>query len=165
VVLSFADAPAVVLGPLRGRSDVEWRRAPAGKWTPAQIVEHLALAFELSARGFAERRSRPPMTRRPRTALEWAATWLIFGPGWVPAVRAPARSTPAADPDPRAAERHFLQGHADLLALERELLPARAADLFVKHPRMGDLTLAEWLRFHAWHCDHHARQIRARLAA
>jgi len=34
----------LVLGPLRGRADSEWERGPAGKWTPAQIVEHLALA-------------------------------------------------------------------------------------------------------------------------
>jgi len=51
------------------------------------------------------------------------------------------------------------------LALARELLPDRQADLFVRHPAFGDLTLPEWLRFHVRHCAHHARQIRARLAS
>jgi len=46
----------------------------------------------------------------------------------------------------------------------RDLLPARRNDLFVKHPRLGDLTLEEWARFHDVHARHHARQIRARLA-
>jgi len=49
------------------------------------------------------------------------------------------------------------------LRLERELLPRRRADLFVKHPRMGDLTLEEWMRFHLIHARHHARQIRRRI--
>ena len=41
---------------------------------------------------------------------------------------------------------------------------ARRHDLFVKHPRLGDLTLEEWMRFHVIHARHHARQIRDRLA-
>jgi hypothetical protein len=47
--------------------------------------------------------------------------------------------------------------------VERELLPARSQDLFVKHPRLGDLTIPEWIRFHGIHVRHHARQIRARI--
>src|SRR6266702_4497579 len=95
-----ADLPQLVLGPLVGRPDADWHRAPPGKWSPLQIVQHLAIGIDGSARTFA--------------------------------------------------------------ALERELLPARARDLFVKHPRLGDLTLPEWVRFHAAHCAHHAKQIRAR---
>ena len=40
----------IVLGPLAGKSDGDWYRAPAGKWNPAQIVEHLALASTSGAR-------------------------------------------------------------------------------------------------------------------
>ena len=59
----FADLPDIVLGPLTDRSDAEWQQAPSGKWTPAQIVEHLALALEWCATGFEERRARDPMIR------------------------------------------------------------------------------------------------------
>ena len=62
--LSFGDLPELVLGRLAGRSEADWQRAPAGKWTPAQIVEHLALGIESSAQRFLDRRGKPPMTRR-----------------------------------------------------------------------------------------------------
>lgn len=165
MLTAYAESPDVVLGPLRDRPEADWWRAPAGKWAPAQIVEHLALAFEWSIAGFEKRRAGAPMSRRPRTWAERIATFAIFGLEWIPpGVQAPGRAWPQAHPDPREVERRFLAGHARLGQLAAELLPARATDLYVKHPRMGDLTIEEWLRFHAWHCRHHAKQVRARLA-
>ncbi|HKW41843.1 MAG TPA: DinB family protein [Gemmatimonadales bacterium] len=161
----FAAIPDVVLGPLAGRAEADWHRAPPGKWTPAQIVHHLAIALETSGRTFDQRRTKPPMRRRPRTARERLGYFLTLQVGWMPSGRrAPAFTTPAARPDPRAVEQQLRDGVARFLALERELLPARQDDLFVKNPALGDLTLAEWLRFHVRHCAHHARQIRGRLA-
>ena len=162
---ALADLPALVLGPLEGRPEADWQRAPAGKWTPAQIVEHLASGLELSAGKFAERRTKPPMARRPRTAREVVARLLIFGLRWFPpGFRAPEGTAPAPGVQRAAAEARFRGGLNAWEALERDLLPKRPRDLFVKHPALGDLTMAEWLRFHEIHARHHARQIRARLA-
>lgn len=164
--LAFDAIPDVVLGPLSGRSDAEWHRAPPGKWSPAQIVHHLALSLEGSGRTFEERRAKPPMRRRPRSARERVGYFLVLQVGWVPSGRpAPAPTRPAERPDARAVERQLREGVARFQTLERELLPARRDDLFVKNPALGDLTLPEWLRFHVRHCAHHARQIRARLAS
>ena len=103
---------------------------------------------------------------RPRTTVELLSYLLVLRIGWVPSGRrAPAATVPAERPDPQAVERQLRDGVARFLALERELLPARATDLFVKNPALGDLTLPEWLRFHVRHCEHHTRQIRARLAS
>ena len=162
----FAAIPDVVLGPLAGRSDPEWHRAPPGKWSPVQIVQHLALSLESSGRTFEERRARPPMHRRPRSVPERLGYLLVLQIGCVPSGRqAPAFTRPAERPDARAVERQLLEGVARFQALERELLPARRDDLFVKNPALGDLTLPEWLQFHVRHCAHHARQIRARLVS
>ena len=156
--------PTLVLGPLQGRSDNDWERGPEGKWTPAQIVEHLALGLSFSAQKFQERRGHAPMARRRRTPAEKIAKFLIYGLGWFPPGRhAPERTVPAPVMPRRVAEPHFLAGVAEWNRLERELLPERRSDLFVKHPRMGDLTLEEWMRFHLIHARHHARQIRRRL--
>lgn len=155
---------AMVLDPLRGRSDAEWEQGPAGKWTPAQIVEHLALGLTLSAETFQARRNHAPMSRRPRTPAEQIATFLILGLRWFPPGRkAPSRTSPDAGVTRRAAEERFLAGIAGWIHVERDLLATRGHDLFVKHPRLGDLTIAEWIRFHWIHGRHHARQIRARL--
>ena len=161
---AFADLPEMVLGPLADRSDAEWHAAPAGKWNAAQIVEHLALGLEWSGKGFEERRSRDPMTRRPRTLLQRLGNALVMGLGVNPPGRkAPQGSVPAAYVPRASADAHFREGVARFLELEKLLLPARRFDLFVKHPRLGDLTLEEWERFHVIHARHHARQIRRRV--
>ncbi len=160
----LADLPALVLGPLRDRSDSDWERGPAGKWTPAQIVEHLALGLNLSADTFKARRNHAPMSRRRRTPAEHVARFFIFGLQWFPPGRkAPERTTPPAQIGRAAAEAHFLAGIEAWDQVDRALMPERRANLFVKHPRMGDLTIEEWMRFHVIHARHHARQIRERL--
>ena len=83
----FAAIPDVVLGPLAGRPEADWHRAPAGKWTPAQIVHHLAISLEASARTFDERRGKPPMRRRPRTVRERVGSFLVLQIGWMPSGR------------------------------------------------------------------------------
>lgn len=155
-----------MLGPLVGRAEADWQRAPTGKWTPAQIVEHLALAFEYSARGFDERRAEGPMTRRSSTAQQWVGRLFVFGWGWVPTgiARSPRVARPLEHVAGPAAERHFSAGLASWRALERDVRTARPHDLFVRHPSLGDLDVVQWLRLHAWHCRHHAKQIRTRLA-
>jgi len=161
---TLADLPAVVLGPLRGRSDAEWQRRPAGKWTPAQIVEHLAIGLVWSAEKFRARRGHEPMQRRRQTPAERIAKFLILGVGWYPQGRkAPEGTVPAAGITRAGAEAHFLAGVAAWEQLAGELLPSRRSDLFVKHPRLGDLTMPEWVRFHVVHARHHARQIRERV--
>ncbi|HET7790899.1 MAG TPA: DUF1569 domain-containing protein [Gemmatimonadales bacterium] len=161
----FADLPALVLGPLAGRPDRDWYQAPPGKWNPAQIVEHLALGIEWSGKGFEDRRARDPMTRRPRSLRERVSKLVLMGLGFFPPGRkAPSASVPADHVDRAAAEARFREGVARFRSLEGLLLPARAHDLYVKHPRLGDLTLEEWEAFHVLHARHHAKQIRARLA-
>jgi len=160
----IAELPDLVLGPLRGRADSEWERGPAGKWTPAQIVEHLALGLTLSAATFLSRRNHAPMKRRPRTPAEKIARLFIFGLRWFPPGRkSPERTTPPPQIDRKAAEAHFLAGLEAWDQVDRALLPERRADLFVKHPRMGDLTVEEWMRFHVIHARHHAKQIQQRV--
>lgn len=162
----LADLSTTVLGPLTGRPRESWQQAPAGKWTPAQIVEHLALAMDTSATTFTARRAKEPMARRGTTLLETLGRVFTFGLGrFPPGLRAPDRTTPPPQVDGPAAEAHFHSALAAWAAMERELLPARRHDLFVKHPRLGDLTIEEWARFHVVHARHHARQIRARLRA
>src|SRR5260370_33578128 len=101
----------LVLGALRGRADSEWEHGPPGKWTPAQIVEHLALGLNLSAETFRSRRNHAPMSRRRRTPAETVARLFIFGFRWFPPGRkAPERATPAPGVTRAAAEAHFVAG-------------------------------------------------------
>ena len=160
----LGELPDLVLGPLKDCSDADWERGPAGKWTPAQIVEHLALGLNISAETFRVRRAHAPMARRRRTPAEHVARFFIFGLRWFPPGRkAPERTTPGPHVTRASAVAHFLAGIEAWDQVDRALMPERRHDLFVKHPRMGDLTIEEWLRFHRIHARHHARQIIQRI--
>src|SRR4051812_41149058 len=136
----LGELPVLVLGPLQGRADGDWLRAPAGKWTPAQIVEHLALGLSLSAQTLLARKAHAPMQRRRRTPAERIARLFIFGFRWFPPGRkAPERTVPPPNIDRATAEAHFLAGIEAWDQIDRALLPERRNNLFVKHPRMGDL--------------------------
>ena len=165
-MIRFDRIPDLVLGPLAGRPEADWYKAPPGKWCAAQIVQHLAIGIDGSGRVFESRRAHPPMRRRSRTLRQLLGDLVMLRLGWMPSgFRAPPVTRPVERPEPAVVERQLRDGVARFLALARQLLPARASDLFVKHPRLGDLTLPEWLRFHALHSAHHAGQIRARLAS
>ena len=164
-VTAFNDLPEFILGPLAARSDSDWYQAPPGKWCTAQIVHHLAVGIEGSGRAFESRADKPAMARRPRSLFARIGHLLIMNLGWFPPGRkAPSQSLPAERPERAAVERQFTEGVQRFLDLERRLLPTRSADLFVKHPDLGDLTLGEWMQFHVRHAKHHAGQIRDRLA-
>lgn len=161
---AFRDLPHLVLGPLEGEPDSAWTSAPPGKWSPGQIVAHLTTTIDRSAAGFESRADREPMTRRGSGLATALARQLVLGTGWFPpGRRAPEGTAPPPAPDRASTEADFRRGVERFLALEQKLLPARAHDLFLKHPVLGDLTLPEFMRFHVVHARHHARQIRERL--
>src|SRR3989442_15796937 len=137
---AFTDVPQLVLGPLAGRPDADWHRAPPGKWSPAQIVQHLAIGIDGSARTFESRRAHAPMRRRPRTVRERLGYLVILQLRWYPTgFQSPAAVRPVERPDRAAGGRQFRGGLARVLALERGLFPARGRGLFVKHPRLRAL--------------------------
>jgi len=153
-----------ILAPLAGRSDADWAHASEGRWSPGQIVNHLALAIDLSGKGFASRIDKPPMRRRPATPAELAARLLVLRLGWFPVRRrAPATTTPEPQPDRTATERLLREAVARFAGAADTLLPSRAHDLFLKHPVLGDLNYPEWCRFHERHAAHHLKQLRSRL--
>ena len=161
----FSDLPEIVLGSLKDRPDADWYKAPPRHWSSAQIVEHLALGLQWSAAGFEDRRARDPMVRRPLMLRERAARIFILDLGFFPPfLQAPERALPPEKIERFVAEEHFRKGFQRIQEIAKLLLPARAHDLFVKHPRLGDLTLPEWMEFHLRHARHHAKQIRRRLA-
>jgi uncharacterized damage-inducible protein DinB len=163
-VTAFSDLPELILGPLAGRDDDAWFRAPAGVWSAGQVVDHVTIAIENSAEAFTLRADKPPMRRRSRPVIQALASHLLLTTGWFPrGRRAPERTLPAPRPERAATEARLRAGVAAFLDLERRLLPQRAYDLFVKHPALGDLTLGEFMTFHVRHGAHHRKQIVRRI--
>jgi hypothetical protein len=146
-------------------SPADLERHPPGKWSPANILEHLALSIDGTRRNLqkcleinARRATRA--TLRQRLGVLWVVELGRFPTG----ATAPPRTQPTglAGPMVLDAIRRYVP------ALDQAM--AECASRFGKHgkiadhPLLGPLSLRQWRRFHLVHVRHHMRQI-ARLRA
>lgn len=160
---TITELPDYLLAPLKDRGDDAWFAAPAGKWSPAEIVDHVATAIEMSARGFDARADKPAMTRRPRAPVQHVANFLIRGLRWIPRGRkAPDMTLPSTRPERGATEKKLRGACAAFAEVQRKLAP-REHELFLKHPVLGDLTVTEFMEFHLCHAMHHRKQVIERI--
>jgi hypothetical protein len=164
VTRQLSSLESVVLDPLQDISTSDWTTAREGKWSIAQIVEHLAIAFDLVATGFA---ALPETESKEREATPAQAVLrhALLGSGELPeGLRAPDISHPSDDPDPELVVARFRMGIEQTRALVEDWPEERQISSFLRHPVLGDLNLPEWVRFHFVHCTLHARQVEKRLA-
>ena len=135
-----------------------WARPPAeGKWSPAEITEHLRLSLDAVCRELSGGPAmRPMVPAAVRTLLRWRLLPRILRNGRVPKARAPREARPAA-PDldaPRA-----LQRLAEELARFESACRACDRSARISHPYFGRLTLSKANRLLAVHARHHAAQV------
>lgn len=133
-------------------------RAP-GKWTPAQVCEHLALADEAAVReletGHAMRQPLPPWKR---TLLRWTVLRWIVWTGRFPRALAPRETRPPAC----SAEREALLARLSAAGPRMEsLIASERGGARFTHPYFGVLDARTSLRLLARHLTHHARQLDA----
>jgi hypothetical protein len=147
-----------------GASPSDLARAPAGKWSAAQILEHLFLVFKMSNRGIAKcmEQGAPLATRA--TLKHRLATLLALDLGYMREGRkAPERATPRGMPPEevqQALAPELQKMDSGLDDCERRF---GARTKLMDHPFLGPLTADEWRKFHWVHGRHHARQIRERI--
>ena len=148
-------------------SEAELTGAPEGKWSPAQVLEHLAKAFGGSAKAFELQLEGELQPLRPCTMKERGGIFLICTLGYFPEGRkAPEKTLPSENPEGLATLRRTLEnldraGRA-LDALEKKW--GTGAKVFT-HPVLGPLTVPQWRKFHFVHTRHHMKQVVERAAA
>jgi Protein of unknown function (DUF1569) len=143
-------------------SDLE--RTSAGKWSPAQILEHLLLTYKSTNRALEKclEQGAPLATRA--TLKDRMATLLVVNLGYIPGGRkAPERATPRGMP-PEEVRQAFVPA-LEKMAASLDDCEHRfgAGTKILDHPFLGPLTANEWRKFHWVHGRHHARQIRERM--
>lgn len=152
-----------MLQPLHGLKDGDWHRAPRGKWSIVQIVQHCSIGIDLVARSFRELADEPLMARANRPH-QTVLRHLTLGVGKYPGVlKALPHASPDAKPDPELVSAQFRMGVEQYRSLAEEWPKDRQLSVYVPHPLLGDLNLPEWVRFHYLHCRHHAGEIVDRL--
>lgn len=134
-------------------------RAP-GKWSPAQITEHVSLAYEAV---LGELAGGPPMAARMAPWRQALLRWILlphmlFHRSFPVRAPAPRETRPGDGPADRRAALERLRALGE--RLEPELDRARRAGGHgITHPYFGTIPPLKALRFGAVHLEHHRRQL------
>ena len=135
-------------------------RHPDGKWSAADILEHLGLAFSRTADGMQRVLDRTLAPPSPPKAAHRFRTFLVVGCGYFPSGRtspkevAPVGNNPAEVLASALASLRRMDGVLDAVA---QGFGVRTKVL--KHHVLGPMSVADWRKFHWIHTRHHARQI------
>ena len=144
---------------IASRDPSKWNtpRAP-GKWSPAQVTEHVARSFEEAANAIAERPNKLPTVPG---FLRPLAGWMfrrILRTGKFPKAKTSRAMNPEATPtspaNPTEAKARLASAQA---TFERECR-ARAGRTFA-HASFGTLSVEDYVRFTELHTRHHAKQL------
>lgn len=138
-----------------------WEAAPgAGKWSPAEVTQHLVLSYQKMTAEQDGGLRIPVLLPRPKAWVlrTFFLPRLLAGRPFPPGVRAPREVRPTGPVPSReqlitdfaAATASFAEAYARASARPG----ARAT-----HPFFGRLSLLDMYRFAALHTEHHRRQI------
>jgi hypothetical protein len=143
-----------------GMSAEDLQRHPEGKWSTAEVLEHLYLTYNGSVKGF-ERclQEGKPLARTPMLKDRLKA-FFVTGLGRLPEGRkAPERTQPRgmlADKVTREiGPRISVMDDVITQCETRFGKRTRVLD----HPILGPLTARQWRKFHWLHGRHHLKQI------
>lgn len=132
----------------------------AGKWTPAQVVEHVRLTYDIAVReleGGGGLRVRTSWWLRPLLRLRYLRA--ILASGRVPrGARAPREARPGDGPFDQAATLAALRASSQRFLELLEPAWQRNGPVLTHHI-FGTLGAREALRFMAVHTSHHAQQL------
>lgn len=130
----------------------------AGKWSPSQVVEHVARALEESANVVAEAPSKfPTLPRLLRPLLRSLFFNRTLKKGAFPKARTNKALDPQSGPPSPAAARVRLD--SALAAFDRACRARAASGKPVESTVFGTVSLEDYVRFQALHIHHHCRQM------
>jgi hypothetical protein len=149
------EAVASFLGRARGLGALwEAPRAP-GKWSAGQVVEHVALAYEASAKALRGEGTMPAVPRLLRPLLRALYLNKVLKRGTFPKSKVKGLFDPSASPL-REATLARLEAAAAAFEAEAQRVPGP-----LDHPIFGKVPVADYVRFNALHTRHHERQLSA----
>lgn len=134
---------------------------PTGKWSAAEVLEHLYLTYTGTIKGFERVAAAGKSLATQSTLKHRAGILLVIKLGYLPSGRqAPALARPKGVPAEKVmAEILSAIASMDAIISNCEQKFGRSEKL-LDHPILGPLSAPEWKKFHLVHGLHHAKQIR-----
>jgi hypothetical protein len=144
---------------MRGLSQDQLTRHPEGKWSPAQILEHLNISYTGTIKGFERCLHSGATNASPdRARRRWPRIVVVNVGYFPPGRKSPERALPRGAP-PEKVTAEILGNVVRMDDLIQECEARFGRRPVVDHPVLGPLTAAEWRKFHLVHGKHHAKQI------
>jgi hypothetical protein len=146
---------------VRGISESDLIRRPPGKWSIAEIVEHLYLTYTATSKGCERALASSSPALRP-TLKERLFIFVVVDCGHMPKGRkASERNSPRGTTNAGIVQKITPQLAAldEVLARCEQRYGKRTR--FMNHPVLGPLSVPQWRKFHWVHGRHHIRQILA----
>jgi hypothetical protein len=144
----------------RGMTIEDLNHHPEGKWSTAEILEHLYLSYTGTVKGF-ERclAAGKPLARSPHLKDRVVAVIAVEA-GYLGRKRQAPKNT---RPRGMAAEKVVAEIAPTILAMEKLIAECEARHgrrvRLIDHPILGPLTAKQWRKFHWLHGQHHLKQI------
>ena len=132
-----------------------------GRWSIAEILEHLTLAFTASADALEKVLAHDQLRVRRPSLKQVAGRIVVLNLGYFPKVKAPSMTIPSgtiAPAESLAAIRAGLIRVDDVLSRVAAKFGERVPVL--NHPFFAGLSVDQWRTLHSRHTLHHMRQIR-----
>jgi Protein of unknown function (DUF1569) len=147
---------------IEGMSAEDLCKSPQGKWSAAEVLEHLSLTYSGTVRGFEKCLQAGHPLATPIVLKQRLAILLVTRFGYLPSGRdAPATTRPKGTPAQQIANeigRRVEEMDLAIAACENRY---GGKVRLLNHPILGPLTADQWRRFHWVHGKHHLKQIEA----
>lgn len=147
---------------MHGLSTDDLLQSSEGKWSIAQVLEHLYLTYTGTVKGCERALASQNTLATPQTAKQRFQTLVVLNLGYYPqGIQAPTQVRPKGIPAEQVVTDIVRQISAMAESLTRcEERLGKRNKLF-NHPVLGALTGEQWRKFHWIHGRHHVRQILA----
>ncbi len=154
---------AIIIDALHDAGDDARTRRDPGKWSVAEIVEHLTRAYSGTAKGFERCLEKGTVAPSPITVKHCVAQAVLIRLGYFPEGRtAPPAVVPTGELDITALLEAVPRELARLDDAAGQVQQRFGRGKVLDHPIIGALSVEQWLVFHERHTQHHAKQIRLR---
>jgi hypothetical protein len=143
-----------------GMSPEDLARHPEGKWSSAEILDHLNQTYRGTIKNcercLAAGKSGASVDRNSRRWKRRVTIWLGYIP---PGRKSPKAALPRGTPAAQLTAEIFENiSRMEKIIAECDAQFGRGKSI-AEHPILGPLTAREWQKFHWVHGRHHARQI------
>jgi Protein of unknown function (DUF1569) len=132
---------------------------PEGKWSTAEILEHLTLTFVGTAKGMQRVAQSGVNGSGKATFQQRVGVWVVTRLGYFPSGRKSPEMVEPKSCEPATAVARIVEALTNMGGVLRDVENRFGSKAKIPHPILGPLTVKQWKKFHSVHTRHHMKQV------